>query len=56
MKKLIYQTAKTGKIYAYVISTTIKYDKCGMAWFIESIDSIKEVGKNQQLDERKGFQ
>jgi hypothetical protein len=46
-KKIIYQTAKTGEIYAYVISTTIKYDKCGMAWFIESIDSIEEVKENQ---------
>ena len=46
-KKIVYQTTKTGEIYAYVISTTIKYDKNGMAWFIESIDSIEEVGKNQ---------
>ena len=44
MKKLIYQTAKSGKIYAYVISTTIKYDKRGMAYFIQSIE---EVGKNK---------
>ena len=44
MKKLIYQTAKSGKIYAYVISTTIKYDKRGRAWFIESIEEVK---KNQ---------
>ena len=53
-KKIIYRTAETGKIYACVVSTTIKYDKCGMAWFDSDENgvkwfthSIKEVGKNQ---------
>jgi hypothetical protein len=42
MKKSVYQTTKTGKVYAYVISTTIKYDKRGIAWFIESIEEVRK--------------
>ena len=41
-KKIIYRTAETGKIYACVVSTTIEYDKRGMAYFIESIEEVEE--------------